>query len=121
MLPETELIRIPAGTNFTLRGRITDAAEPPVALAAAGITSINWTMWELESGSDNKLIDNAALTVGTVVPSAGNFVLEITPAMNILWNTALKIERHGVRFVIVSGGKTYKSFTMWSVTKDPTP
>lgn len=121
MLPETELIRVPEGTNFTLRGTIKDAAEPPVDLAAAAITSINWTMWELESGSENKIVDNEALTPGTVVPSAGLFVLEITPARNVLWNSALAIERHGVRFTVVSGGKTYKSFTMWSVTKDPTP
>lgn len=122
MLPDAPIIRIPEGTNFTLYAAIMDASDPPVGVSAGSVTSLSWKMWEIDSGSDAVLIAETGLTpVATYIPSTGVFKIEVTPAMNVRNNTALKQEHHAVRITAVSGGKTYKGFTLFAVTKDPTP
>jgi hypothetical protein len=119
----TELIEVVEGTACTIRGNITDAAEPPANLTSASVSSVTWTLYEMESGSKNIVagINGTALTPATVIPSSGNFVLDVTAAQNVLVDSTLESERHKARVTFVSGSKTYKAFFVWRVVKDRTP
>ena len=119
------ILRVFEGTNCILRGTITDDSDPPVGIAAASITDLRWTLYEVTSGSKTVIgtIVNTQLTpVSTYVPSTGVIQIPITAAQNAIVTSGKESERHVVMLKFThSSGKINKGEFEFEVLKDLTP
>lgn len=119
------ILKVIEGTSCILRGDIEDDSDPPVGIAAASITDLRWTLYEITSGAKAVIggIVNTQLTpVATYVPSTGVIQIPVSAAQNVINTSGAESERHVVMVKFThSSGKINKGEFEFDVIKDLTP